>query len=191
MQAKNLSSLVAGAVVMLAVAAYAQGTVTISVSSDGSSVMTSTGNFPVGDASLVGACSSDGMGGFLYDFGDGSASTFNPIQIPTTQLTAQFIANNPLGTGAQDSSGNNSMTLSVAVQLTGTLLVDVGPNCMTGFVSAPLSDPAPMSGTVNVTADQVFSNCNGQEALINQIFGIPGNVTVTFNETADTTQCSM
>ena len=195
MQAKNLSSVIAGAVVMLAGAAYAQGTVTISISSDGSFVMTGTGTFPVGSASLVGACTSDGMGGFLYDFGDGSASTFNPIQIPTTNLSAQFIAGNPLGTGAQDSSGNNSMTLSVAVQLTGTLIVDVGPNCMTGFISAPLSDPAPMSGTAMVTPDQGCANCNGQEALINSLFGIspdqcnPCSVQVAFNETADTSQC--
>ena len=159
MQAKNLSSVISGAVVMLAGAAYAQGTVTISISSDG------------------------------------SASTFNPIQIPTTNLSAQFIAGNPLGTGAQDSSGNNSMTLSVAVQLTGTLIVDVGPNCMTGFISAPLSDPAPMSGTAMVTPDQGFANCNGQEALINSLFGIspdqcnPCSVQVAFNETADTSQC--
>jgi hypothetical protein len=189
MQAKNLSSLVAGAVVMLAVAAHAQGTVTISISSDGSFVSTGSGSFPVGSATLVGACTSDGSGGFLYDFGDGSASTFNPIQIPGTQLMAQFVACNPLGTGAQDASGMNSMTLSVAVQLTGVLLVDVGPNCMTGCVSAPLSDPAPMSGTATVTSDQVFANCNGQEGLINPTFGIPGPVQVAFNETADTTQC--
>ena len=190
MRSKNLYSLVASAVVMTAVAAYAQGTVTINVSGTGSSVTTSTGTFPVGDATLVGACMSDGSGGLLYDFGDGSQSTFNPVQVQPT-VAAQFVACNPLGTGAQDSSGNNSMTLSVRVQLTGSIIGDLGPNCMTGCVSAPLSDPAPMSGTATVTADQVFANCNGQEALINTVFGLPGDVQVVFNETADTSQCSM
>jgi len=186
----NFYALVTSALMLVtAVAAQAQGTVTISVSSSGSRISTSTGNFPVGAASLVGACSADGSGGWTFDFGDGSASTFDPIQIPTTNLTAQFIACNPLGTGGQDASGLNSTNLSVQVQLTGTLLADVGPNCKTGCISAPLADPPPMSGTATVTADQVFANCNTQEAFINQLFGIPGDVQVVFNETADTSAC--
>ncbi|HYR56609.1 MAG TPA: hypothetical protein VEM39_10845 [Myxococcaceae bacterium] len=187
---KSFYAFVTSALVLVtAVAAQAQGTVTITITSSGSSITTSTGTFPVGSASLVAACSPDGSGGFTFDFGDGSASRFDPIQIPTTNLTAQFLACNPLGTGAQDASGLNSATLSVQVQLTGSLLADVGPNCKTGCVSAPLADPAPMSGTATVTADQVFTDCNTQEAFINQLFGVPGDVRVTFNETADTSAC--
>jgi hypothetical protein len=190
MQSKILFSFAAGAVVMLtAVAAHAQGTVTITVSSDGSSIRTRTGAFPVGSASIVGACAPDGSGGFTFDFGDGSASTFDPIQIPTTNLTAQFIACNPLGAGGQDASGVNSLFLNVQVQLTGTLLGDVGDSCLTGCISAPLSGTTPISGTATVTADQVFANCNGQEGLINATFGIPGDAMVTFNSNTDTSAC--
>jgi len=186
----NFHAFVTSALMLVtAVAAHAQGTMTMTVSSSGSRISTSTGDFPVGSASLVAACTPDGSGGFTFDFGDGSASTFDPIQIPTTNLTAQFIACNPLGTGAQDASGLNSVTLSVQVQLTGTLLADVGPNCMTGCISAPLADPPPMQGVANVTNDQVFANCNGQEAFINQLFGVPGTAQVVFNETADTSAC--
>ena len=186
----NFYAFVTSALMLVtAVGAHAQGTMTMTVSSSGSRISTSTGDFPVGSASLVAACSADGSGGWTFDFGDGSASTFDPIQIPTTNLTAQFIACNPLGTGAQDASGLNSLSLSVQVQLPGTLLADVGPNCKTGCISAPLADPPPMSGVATVTADQVFANCNTQEAFINQLFGIPGDAQVVFNETADTSAC--
>lgn len=186
----NFYAFVTSALVLVtAVAAHAQGTMTMTITSDGSSITTSTGTFPVGGASLVAACTSDGSGGFLFDFGDGSASRFDPIQIPTTNLTAQFLACNPLGTGRQDSAGLNFTNLNVQVQLTGTLLADVGPNCMTGCVTAGLGDPAPMSGIATVGPDQVFMSCNGQDAFINQLFGVPGDVQVTFNETADTSAC--
>ena len=190
MRKMNLFFLVATtAMTLIAVAANAQGTATTEVFSDGSSIMTSTGTFPVGHALVVGACTPDGSGGFNFDYGDGSASTFDPIAIPSTNLTAQFVACNPLGTGGQDSTGFNTANLTVQVKLTGSVITDVGPNCMTGCVLAPLSGTNPLTGTATVTSDVVFSNCNGQEGIINTVFGIPGNATLTFNSNVDTSGC--
>jgi hypothetical protein len=174
---------------LTAVAAYAQGTITISVNGSQSFIRTSAGTFPVGDASLGGTCSSDGSGGVNFDLGDGSSSTFSPVDIPSTNLHAVFVACNPLGSGNIDGTGFQTSALSVQVKLTGSLIGDVGDNCATGCITTNLSGSSTVSGTVTVTSDQVFTNCNSQDFLINGAFGLPGDVTASFAETADTSAC--
>ncbi len=183
---KTLYSFAAGSLMLLGAVAYALTDVVIEVSSQGSSIVTSTGTFGVGSALIVGTCTDDGAGHFNFDFGDGSASTFNPIPVEGTGLTAQFIACNPMGVGSFNQvTFEASASFSLSVKLTGTLVADVGDNCQTACITIPLAGQydetfsAPLSGTATVGPDQVFMNCNGQEVVINPTFGIPGDATVT------------
>lgn len=184
---KTYGSFVAGSLMLAAVVAYALTDVVIEVSSQGSSIVTSTGTFGVGSASIVGTCTDDGAGNFNFDFGDGSASMFSPIPIEGTGLTAQFIACNPMGGGSFNQvTFEASASLSLRVKLTGTLVADVGDNCQTACITIPLAGQydealtAPLSGTATVGPGEVFMNCNGQEVVINTTFGIPGDAIVTF-----------
>lgn len=195
---KKFYSLTGAAGLLTSVVAYAQlSDVLINVNTTDSSIVTNGGAFPVGAAIVDGICTDDLAGNFNFDFGDGSASTFEPVTIATLQ--AVFVACNPLGTGSQvQATGAATTTLNLRVKLTGFLLRDVGPNCMTGCITAPLTgnyDPTGagvLSGATTVDDTQVFMNCDGadQDAFINNFFGVPGPATVTLNTNIGAGSCT-